>query len=99
MPTEEEVREALKEVIDPELNVDVVDLGLVYKVEVDGDKVTVTMTLTSPGCPVGPMIVGNAKQAVEAMDDVEEAEILLTFEPPWSPDKASEEVKAMFDYL
>ena len=85
--------EALKQVIDPELMINVVDLGLIYEVEQDGSKVSVEMTLTSPACPVGPQIVQQAKMALERLDDVEEAEIKLVMTPPWSPDRMTDDAR------
>lgn len=77
--------EALQQVIDPELMINVVDLGLVYEVNQEGNKVNVLMTLTSPACPAGPQIVQQAKMALERLKDVDEAEIRLTLSPPWTP--------------
>ncbi len=85
--------EALKEVIDPELMVNIVDLGLVYDVEQEGAKVSVNMTLTSPACPVGPQIVAQAKMALERLDDVDEAEITLVMTPPWSPERMTDDAR------
>ena len=82
------VRAALATVVDPELRMSIVDLGLVYDVRIDGDRVTVRMTLTSPGCPLGDVLVGWARQAVRGVRGVEAADIQLTFDPPWSPDRA-----------
>jgi metal-sulfur cluster biosynthetic enzyme len=87
MVTEKEVRKALRGVKDPELNLDVVVLGLIYGVEVDDTHVRVSMSLTSPMCPAATQIVEDARNAVEAMEGVESAEVELTFEPPWSPDR------------
>jgi metal-sulfur cluster biosynthetic enzyme len=85
--------EALKEVIDPELMINVVDLGLVYDVEQEGTKVSVNMTLTSPACPAGPQIMQQAKMALERLDDVEEAEIKLVMSPPWTPERMTDEAR------
>jgi metal-sulfur cluster biosynthetic enzyme len=85
--------EALKEVIDPELMVNIVDLGLVYDVEQEGPKVNVNMTLTSPACPVGPQLMQQAKMALERLDDVEEAEIQLVMTPPWSPERMTDDAR------
>ena len=94
--TEERVREELKNVVDPEIGLDVINLGLIYDVKVDGDKVTVVMTLTSPGCPVAGMFLANVKNAVEAIPGVAECTVDLTFNPPWDPrSHASEEAKMM----
>lgn len=88
--------EALKQVIDPELMVNIVDLGLVYSVSQDDQndrKVAVEMTLTSPACPAGPQIVQQAKMALERLHDVDEASIVLTMSPPWSPDRMTDDAK------
>lgn len=77
--------EALQQVIDPELMINIVDLGLVYEVNQAANKVNVLMTLTSPACPAGPQIVQQAKMALEKLKDVDEAEIRLTLSPPWTP--------------
>ncbi len=87
MPTEKDIRKVLRRVKDPELNLDVVVLGLVYGVEVQDSHVHVTMSLTTPMCPAGGQIVEEAKAAVESMEGVESADVELTFEPPWSPDR------------
>jgi metal-sulfur cluster biosynthetic enzyme len=88
MPTQEEVREALKEVEDPELHMGIIDLGLIYGVDVAGDEnedVKVTMTLTSPMCPVGPMFKAAVESKVLSLDGVKKAEVEITFTPPWDP--------------
>lgn len=87
--TEKDVRKALKTVKDPELGLDLVVLGLVYDIEVDGADVHATISLTSPMCPVAGQIVDNAREAIENMDGVESAEVELTFEPPWTPERIS----------
>ena len=93
MPTKEEVVDALRAVEDPELGMDIVELGLLYDVEVEGPPVKVIHTLTSMGCPVGPMIQENVDQIVRAMPDVEDVDVELTWDPPWSVDKMSEDAK------
>lgn len=94
MPTEELVREQLKEVYDPELQMSIVDLGLVYDVGVEGSKVTVTYTLTTPACPLGPVIDGQIQSIISAMPGVKEVVSELVFNPPWDPrTMASDEVK------
>jgi len=93
---EDALVEALKQVIDPELNINIVDLGLVYGIERSEDnkaKVNVTMTLTSPACPVGPQIIQQAKMALERLDDVDEGNIQLTMSPPWSPELMTEDAR------
>lgn len=87
--TEKDVRSALKTVKDPELNLDLVVLGLVYDIEVDGTSVDATISLTSPMCPVAGEIVENAKNAILGVEGVETAEVNLTFDPPWTPERMS----------
>ncbi len=99
MPTAEQVREALTDVKDPELNLGILDLGLVYDILVEGESgehVTVMMTLTSPMCPVGPMFKKSVEDHVRAIDGVKSANVEITFTPPWDPKTmASDDVKAM----
>lgn len=85
--TEKEIRQALKGVKDPELGLDLVVLGLIYDVTVDGDHVDAVISLTSPMCPVAGQIVENVKEAIEAVDGVSSADVELTFDPPWTPDR------------
>ena len=85
--TEKDVRKALKTVKDPELDLDLVVLGLVYDIEVAEADVHVVMSLTSPMCPVADQIVLDAKAAVEGVDGVESCEVDLTFDPPWTPER------------
>jgi metal-sulfur cluster biosynthetic enzyme len=95
--TEQTVREALRPIQDPEIFISIVDLGLIRAVEVapDGTTVKVTMTLTTPFCPEGPMIVEAVKQALSSLPGVKESEVALQWNPPWDPRKdASDEVKA-----
>lgn len=92
--TEEDVLEALKTVYDPEIPINVVDLGLVYEVKVNGGNVYVQMTLTAPGCGMGPHIAQQAEWAVADVEGVEDVQIEMVFDPPWSPDRISEEAKA-----
>lgn len=94
MVTEAAVRKALRRVKDPELNLDLVVLGLIYDIRVDGARVEVTMSLTSPGCPVAGEIVNQAREAVERMEGVESAEVELTFSPPWTADRIPPVVRA-----
>ena len=97
MPTVEVVRDALKDVQDPELHMGIIDLGLIYDVSVDGPDggdVNVVMTLTSPMCPVGPMFKQAVQSKVESLDGVRSANVDITFNPPWDPKTmASEDVK------
>jgi metal-sulfur cluster biosynthetic enzyme len=98
MPSREEVIDALRVVEDPELGMDIVDLGLLYDVEVEGPKVHVTFTLTSMGCPVGPMIEEQIRDTVASMEGVEEVEPELTWDPPWSPEKMSDDAKFILGF-
>ena len=98
MPTREEVMEAIKPVSDPEMGFSVVDLGLIYDVELDEENksVVVKMTLTSPACPVGPQIMGAVHSTALQMESVEEVEIQLVWSPPWDPrSMATDDVKMM----
>jgi metal-sulfur cluster biosynthetic enzyme len=92
--TEKQVRDALKGVKDPELGLDLVVLGLVYDIEVEEGDVKATISLTSPMCPVAGQIVENAKQAIQAVEGVESAEVELTFDPPWTPERMSPLVRS-----
>lgn len=87
MVTEAEVRKALRKVKDPELNLDLVVLGLIYDINVVDSHVDVTMSLTSPACPVAGEIVNQAREAVEKVDGVESANVELTFSPPWTAER------------
>jgi metal-sulfur cluster biosynthetic enzyme/nitrite reductase/ring-hydroxylating ferredoxin subunit len=90
---DEKMIDALRTVIDPELMINIVDLGLVYSVNHDGQRAYVDMTLTSPACPAGPQIVQQAKMSLERLRDVDEAEIKLVMTPPWSPDRMTDEAR------
>ncbi|MBI4540751.1 MAG: metal-sulfur cluster assembly factor [Gemmatimonadetes bacterium] len=92
--TEKEVRNALRNVKDPELGFDVVVLGLVYDVRIDDGRVHVRMSLTSPMCPVAGQIVEQAKGLIESLEGVQDAEVELTFEPPWTPERMSPLIRA-----
>ncbi len=85
--------DALREVIDPELMINIVDLGLVYSINHTDRKVNVEMTLTSPACPAGPQIIMQSKMALEKLDGVDVAEIKLTMSPPWSPARMTDEAR------
>ena len=98
MPTRDEVVEALHQVEDPELGMDIVDLGLLYDVDVEGPKVRVSYTLTSMGCPAGVMIQEDIDRVVRELDGVEDVESELTFEPPWTPDRMSEDAKFILGF-
>ena len=93
MPTIEQVTEALTNVIDPELGLDFVELGLVYDIEVEDGTVAITFTLTSPGCPIGPQVSEQMREFVGELDEVERVEPRMVFTPPWTPDRMSEDAK------
>ena len=98
VPTKEQVIDALRVVEDPELGMDIVELGLLYDVEVEDSKVKATYSLTSIGCPVGPMIEQQIKETIEGMEGVAEAETELTWDPPWSPERMSEDAKFILGF-
>jgi metal-sulfur cluster biosynthetic enzyme len=93
-PSSDQVKLALRKVKDPELNLNIIDLGLVYEIDVDGSDVDIDMTLTSPGCPAGPQIMGDVERVVKAMPGVNVVNINLVWEPFWSPDKIEPRVRA-----
>jgi metal-sulfur cluster biosynthetic enzyme len=93
MVTKEQVYEVLHECFDPEIPVNIVDLGLVYDVQVEGEKVAVKMTLTAPGCGMGAMIANDARAKILALDEVVDATVDLVWDPPWDPSRISEEAK------
>ncbi len=93
--TRQSVIDTMKNVYDPEIPVNVVDLGLVYGVEVDEGDVHVLMTLTAPGCGMGPMIAQQAEWAISELEGVEDVEVEMTFDPPWSPDLITEDGKKL----
>jgi metal-sulfur cluster biosynthetic enzyme len=98
MPSVDDVQEALANVIDPELGLDFVELGLIYEVEVDGGDVYVTFTLTSPGCPIGPQVTEQIDEFVSELDEVENVYPKMVFSPPWTPEMMSEEAKFALGY-
>jgi metal-sulfur cluster biosynthetic enzyme len=93
MVSVQEVTDVLRDVIDPELGLDFVELGLIYDIEVDGGTVKVTYTLTSPGCPIGPQVSEQIEEFVSELAGVEEVEPTMTFSPPWTPERMSEDAK------
>ena len=94
MVTVEDVTEALRDVIDPELGLDFVELGLIYDVEIDEQgTVSVTYTLTSPGCPIGPQVSEQIQEFVGELDGVQDVQPTMTFSPPWTPERMSEDAK------
>ena len=97
-PTEDDVMEALSNVIDPELGLDFVELGLIYGVEVAEGNVRVTFTLTTPGCPIGPQVNEQIEEFVGELDGVKTVESEMVFTPPWSPEMMSEDAKFGLGY-
>ena len=94
--TEERVREALRDVYDPEIPINIVDLGLIYDLQVnESSEVMIRMTLTAAGCGMGPYIAQQAEWAVAELEGVKDVQVELTFDPPWSPDLITEEGKAL----
>lgn len=93
MPTKEEALKELEKVEDPELRYNIVDLGLVYDVKAEKDGVTVVMTFTTPMCPVGPLIKSNVEIAIAKLAGVKWVEVQIVWDPPWSPDRMSEEAR------
>lgn len=91
--TEEDVNEALEEIIDPELGLDFLSLGLIYDVEIEGSEVYVTFTLTTPGCPIGPEVTEQMKDYVGDLEGVQKVHPKLVFDPPWTPEMMSEDAK------
>jgi metal-sulfur cluster biosynthetic enzyme len=98
MPTVEDVQDALTNVIDPELGLDFVELGLIYEVAVEEGDVFVTFTLTSPGCPIGPQVSEQIEEFVGELDGVAAVYPKMVFSPPWTPDMMSEEAKFALGY-
>ena len=97
--SEDSVREELKKVIDPELFVNIVDLGLIYEVtitpneESGAEDVAIDMTMTSPACPAGPQLVANSHDAIKKLDGVGEVEVKVVMTPPWTPDRMTEDAR------
>jgi len=99
VPTAEEVIEAIRVVVDPEIGISIVDLGLVYDVAVEEGVAKVTYTLTSMGCPVGPLIESQMQQVLSLVPNLEGSEFTMVFRPPWGPEMMSDEAKAALGYL
>lgn len=92
-PDDAALIDALRQVVDPELMINIVDLGLVYSINHTDRKVLVEMTLTSPACPAGPQIISQAKMSLEKLSGVDSAEIKLTMSPPWTPDRMTDDAR------
>lgn len=96
--TVDDVREALENVIDPELGLDFVELGLVYDIEIEGSEVNITFTLTSPGCPIGPQVSEQMDEFVGDLPGIEKVNTKMVFTPAWTPDLMSEDAKFALGY-
>ena len=97
-PTPDDVRKALRRVKDPEINLSVIDLGLVYDVEIDEGDVDIKMTLTSPGCPSGPEMLADVDRVVRALDGVASVNVELVWEPYWTPERIDPKVRSFLGY-
>lgn len=98
MASELDIRAALQQVLDPEIGVNIVDLGLVYRIEVEGTRARIVMTMTSPACPLGDYLKTLVTEAVtEHVPDVTDVEIAIEWEPPWGPEMMSDEAKRQLD--
>jgi metal-sulfur cluster biosynthetic enzyme len=95
----DQVLEALKNVHDPELGINIVDLGLVYDVKIEGETVHITYTLTTMGCPIGPMIEAEMKQFLSGIEGVTEVDAEMVLRPPWTPEMMSDEAKAALGFF
>lgn len=93
MAAKEQVIEALKKVYDPEIQCDIWSLGLIYNIEIEGSKVKILMTFTTPMCPYGPALLDDVRRHVSSVEGVGEVDVELTFNPVWGPDKMSEEAR------
>jgi metal-sulfur cluster biosynthetic enzyme len=98
MVTVEDVEAALSNVIDPELGLDFVELGLIYGIEIDAGNVHVSFSLTTPACPIGPQVTEQIDEFVSELDGVQSVASTMTFSPPWTPDRMSEDAKFALGY-
>ena len=94
MVTEKEIRKALRKVKDPELNLDIVVLGLIYDIDIADSHVNARISLTSPFCPAANQIIDDAKAAIEGVEGIETANVELTFDPPWTPERIDPLIRA-----
>jgi len=99
MTGEEEVLEVLRECYDPEIPINIVDLGLVYEVKIEGEKVYVKMTLTAPGCPVSGLLKEDVTNKLLTLKGIKEADVDIVWEPPWTPEKMSEDAKRQLGWM
>ena len=97
--TKDDILEALKAVLDPELGINIVDLGLVYDVEFDGARVHITYTLTTMGCPIGPLIEAEIQRFLAGVEGVSEVDAEMVLRPPWTPEMMSDEAKAALGFF
>lgn len=93
MVTEDSVYEAIKEIIDPEIGINIVDMGLIYEVDIDDTTVDIKMTLTSPGCPAGGQIVNGTQHVTQQLEGVDEVNVQVVWTPRWTPELMSEEAR------
>jgi metal-sulfur cluster biosynthetic enzyme len=98
MATREDVLEVLRQVEDPELGMDIVDLGLLYEVEVEDSTAKITYSLTSMGCPAGPLIAQDIDSTARQVEGIEDVQLELTFDPPWTPDRMSDDAKFILGF-
>jgi metal-sulfur cluster biosynthetic enzyme len=96
--TPDVVRQALRQVKDPELDLNIIDLGLVYDVAVEDGEVEISMTLTSPGCPAGPLITGDVYRVIRELEGVKDVNVEIVWEPYWTPEKIDPKVRAMMGF-
>ncbi len=96
--TTDQVTSCLEGVMDPELGINVVDLGLIYNILIDGNKISVDMTLTNPGCPMAGMLAGGVEQALREAFEGADVEVSLVWDPPWTPERLTESGKAQLGY-
>jgi metal-sulfur cluster biosynthetic enzyme len=94
-----QIIEALKNVVDPELGINIVDLGLVYGLDIQGNSVHITYTLTTMGCPIGPLIEAEMKQFLSGVEGIDQVEAEMVLRPPWTPEMMSEEAKAALGFF
>lgn len=97
--TTERVTSCLENVIDPELGINVVDLGLIYNIQINGNKISVDMTLTASGCPMAGMLATSVEQAIREAFDRADVEVSLVWNPPWRPDRLSDAAKKQLGYI
>jgi metal-sulfur cluster biosynthetic enzyme len=94
----QKILDSLQTVLDPELQVSILDLGLIYRVEVESGRIEIDYTLTNPGCPVGPMIEEQIREALREITDIDDIQITLVWEPPWKPKLMSEDLRLSLGY-